>query len=223
MTDGEVFDEARFPTMKLDCAQCGWSGTGAEASIGELFAEILEYNCPSCLEPVGFWSLPFYTDPDKTTNRIPWDADSTTDPAAGIEATMTISGLDAAVPQLLDELTKLLHTVASENPDYAGALSGLVAELESTAADLRDGKADERASTSGDDDPRDGDAVVVAKSTMNICDSPEIMATYRRGVADIIRRLAFEQVDLSLARVLHTVVQRFLEAGPTTAEEIDGS
>ena len=131
---------------------------------------------------------------------------------------MTLTGLNEAPLQLFDELARLLRAVALETPDHGGALSEVAALVESAKERLRDGETDHGASASSDADPSGGDTVVVAKSAANICDSPEIMAIYRRGVARIVRRLAFEQTDLALAQVLHTVVQRFENGEPTTRE-----
>lgn len=40
------------------CKQCGWSGLGKEATMGDSFAEGAEYHCPKCYHYFGFQSYP---------------------------------------------------------------------------------------------------------------------------------------------------------------------
>ncbi len=43
---------------RFTCGNCQWSGTGVELSLGELFAEIVEYDCLQCGERVTFAASP---------------------------------------------------------------------------------------------------------------------------------------------------------------------
>jgi hypothetical protein len=46
------------PKTRFTCGNCQWSGTGVELAQGEVFAEIVEYDCPQCGERVTFAAFP---------------------------------------------------------------------------------------------------------------------------------------------------------------------
>ena len=47
-----------FPTEPISCRACGWAGVGADARQGELFSELVEYDCPSCGDRVAIVLFP---------------------------------------------------------------------------------------------------------------------------------------------------------------------
>nr|WRX71492.1 Sel1-like repeat protein [Actinomycetes bacterium] len=46
------------PTTWFTCRSCDWAGPGALLAQGEVFAEIVEYDCPRCSEKVTFAAFP---------------------------------------------------------------------------------------------------------------------------------------------------------------------
>jgi len=43
---------------RFTCADCGWTGLGSELEQGEVFAEIVEWDCPHCGRKVAFAQFP---------------------------------------------------------------------------------------------------------------------------------------------------------------------
>lgn len=47
-----------FSAAAVGCGECGWTGPGSAARIGEYFGTGVEFNCPQCDAYFGFWSHP---------------------------------------------------------------------------------------------------------------------------------------------------------------------
>ncbi len=59
-----------FRDAQLTCPDCGWSGTGRETGVGEIFSELFEFNCPRCDEKLGICNHPSIEDAREKWNRL---------------------------------------------------------------------------------------------------------------------------------------------------------
>ena len=41
-----------YKETAVTCPHCGWQGLGKELSLGELFEQLAEHNCPKCDEAI---------------------------------------------------------------------------------------------------------------------------------------------------------------------------
>jgi hypothetical protein len=48
------------PTCRFTCRGCGWTGLGGALEQGEVFREIVEYDCPDGHRRVTFVAFPTY-------------------------------------------------------------------------------------------------------------------------------------------------------------------
>jgi predicted RNA-binding Zn-ribbon protein involved in translation (DUF1610 family) len=49
-------------SREFSCHSCSWRGPGSQLKQGELFAQLVEYDCPQCGERVTFASFPTYAE-----------------------------------------------------------------------------------------------------------------------------------------------------------------
>jgi hypothetical protein len=56
-----------FAASAVTCGKCGWTGIGAEMTLGEAFGDGVEKHCPRCDERWGFvqWSVFVSDNPPK--------------------------------------------------------------------------------------------------------------------------------------------------------------
>lgn len=44
--------------MSFTCADCGWTGVGSQLEAGELFEDLVEFDCPNCSRRITFSVFP---------------------------------------------------------------------------------------------------------------------------------------------------------------------
>lgn len=70
-SDGSYFGDWR--QLPHSCNACGWSGTGDQLKVGEMFEALCELDCPKCSTKVTFVSYPtvgeMRENADKLTER----------------------------------------------------------------------------------------------------------------------------------------------------------
>lgn len=69
-----IDDYGEFDRRTLTCKHCGWSGEGAQMTLGDTFGTGADRNCPKCGERYGFvqWSIVVADDaPDDWPSKVP--------------------------------------------------------------------------------------------------------------------------------------------------------
>ncbi len=70
-----IFNENEFSTQMLWCSNCGWSGSGSETKVIDLYglAKAKQVNCPACDNNLGSLAKgdgPSGETPDELSNQI---------------------------------------------------------------------------------------------------------------------------------------------------------
>lgn len=71
---GPMTDYMQWATNDQSCPECGWTGNGNDADLGEHFDNGAEYACPDCGHYFGFFPFPKHEKKAQTSSHLDWSA-----------------------------------------------------------------------------------------------------------------------------------------------------